>query len=86
MLVTAGGTREPIDPVRYLANHSSGKQGVAFAIAAAERGAEATVIAAHLDAGPAAELAATGIDTIEVVTAAELAAAVAHRAGAASSS
>ncbi|MET0829124.1 MAG: bifunctional phosphopantothenoylcysteine decarboxylase/phosphopantothenate--cysteine ligase CoaBC [Microbacterium sp.] len=84
VLVTAGGTREPIDPVRYLANHSSGKQGVAFALAAAARGAAVTVISAHLDAAPAAELAASGIDTIEVVTAADLADAVAREAGTAS--
>lgn len=84
VLVTAGGTREPIDPVRYLGNHSSGKQGVAFALAAAQRGAEVTVIAAHLDAGPAAALAAAGLDAIDVVTAADLAAAVEQRAGTAS--
>ncbi|KAA9111747.1 bifunctional phosphopantothenoylcysteine decarboxylase/phosphopantothenate--cysteine ligase CoaBC [Microbacterium rhizomatis] len=87
VLITAGGTREPIDPVRYLANHSSGKQGVAFALAAAARGAEVTVIAAHLDAEPAAALAAAAGDSVRVVsvsTAAELAAAVDERAGAAS--
>jgi len=83
-LVTAGGTREPIDPVRYLGNRSSGKQGVAFALAAAARGADVTVIAAHLDEGPAAALAAAGLRTIDVATAAELAVAVADEAGAAS--
>ena len=77
VLITAGGTREPIDPVRYLANHSSGKQGVAFALAAAARGADVTVIAAHLDADPAADLSRSGLDTINVQTAAELAEAVA---------
>ena len=84
VLVTAGGTREPIDPVRYLGNHSSGKQGVAFALAAAVRGAEVTVIAAHLDARPAADLDAAGLRTIPVVTAADLARAVASEAAAAS--
>jgi len=84
VLVTAGGTREPLDPVRYLANRSSGKQGVAFALAAAARGAEVTVVAAHLDPEPAAALAASGIDTVDVVTAADLAAAVAERADEAS--
>jgi len=83
VLVTAGGTREPIDPVRYLGNHSSGKQGVAFALAAAARGAEVTVIAAHLDARPAADLDAAGLRTIPVVTAADLARAVASEAAAA---
>ncbi|WP_375385078.1 bifunctional phosphopantothenoylcysteine decarboxylase/phosphopantothenate--cysteine ligase CoaBC [uncultured Microbacterium sp.] len=87
VLITAGGTREPIDPVRYVANHSSGKQGVAFALAAAARGADVTVIAAHLDEGPAAALAGAGLDTVEIVrvsTAAELAAAVEERAETAS--
>jgi phosphopantothenoylcysteine decarboxylase/phosphopantothenate--cysteine ligase len=49
ILVTAGGTREPLDPVRFIGNRSSGKQGVALALAAAQRGAEVTLIAAHLD-------------------------------------
>lgn len=80
VLVTAGGTQEPIDPVRYLANRSSGKQGIAFALAAAARGAEVTVIAASLDAEPAAALAAAGLRTLRVRTAAELAASVAEEA------
>lgn len=50
VLVTAGGTREPIDPVRYLGNRSSGRQGVALALAAADRGAEVRLIAAHVEA------------------------------------
>nr|WP_227996079.1 bifunctional phosphopantothenoylcysteine decarboxylase/phosphopantothenate--cysteine ligase CoaBC [Glycomyces albidus] len=50
VLVTAGGTREPIDPVRFIGNHSSGRQGIAIAAAAAARGAEVTLIAAHIDA------------------------------------
>ena len=47
MLVTAGGTREPIDPVRFIGNRSSGKQGYALARVAAQRGADVTLIAAH---------------------------------------
>jgi phosphopantothenoylcysteine decarboxylase/phosphopantothenate--cysteine ligase len=47
ILVTAGGTREAIDPVRFIGNHSSGKQGYAIARAAMERGAEVTLIAAN---------------------------------------
>ena len=49
VLVTAGGTREPLDPVRFIGNRSSGKQGVALAVAAAARGAEVTLIGANLD-------------------------------------
>jgi phosphopantothenoylcysteine decarboxylase / phosphopantothenate---cysteine ligase len=47
MLVTAGGTREAIDPVRFIGNRSSGKQGYALARVAAQRGADVTLIAAH---------------------------------------
>ena len=50
ILVTAGGTREPIDPVRFIGNRSSGKQGVAIARAAAARGAVVTLIGANLEA------------------------------------
>lgn len=49
ILVTAGGTREPLDPVRFIGNRSSGRQGVAVAVAAADRGAEVTLIAANLE-------------------------------------
>ena len=49
VLVSAGGTREPIDPVRYLGNRSSGRQGVALAEAARSRGAEVVLVAAHLE-------------------------------------
>jgi len=49
LLVTAGGTREALDPVRYLGNRSSGKQGVALACAAAARGAEVTLVGANLE-------------------------------------
>lgn len=49
VVVTAGGTREPIDPVRFIGNRSSGKQGVALAASAAARGASVTLIAANLE-------------------------------------
>jgi phosphopantothenoylcysteine decarboxylase / phosphopantothenate---cysteine ligase len=51
IVVSTGGTREPIDPVRYLGNRSSGRQGVAVALAAAERGAWVHLVAAHVDEG-----------------------------------
>lgn len=64
IVVSAGGTREPIDPVRYLGNRSSGRQGVAIARAAADRGARVTLVAAHLDADvrpdPRVEVIAAG--------------------------
>lgn len=49
ILISAGGTREPLDPVRFLGNRSSGRQGVALAEAARARGAEVTLVAAHLE-------------------------------------
>jgi phosphopantothenoylcysteine decarboxylase/phosphopantothenate--cysteine ligase len=70
VLVTAGGTREPLDPVRYLGNRSSGKQGVAIAAAARDRGAHVTLIAAHVEVG-----LPEGVDVVRVETAAELLAA-----------
>jgi len=70
VLVDAGGTREPIDPVRFLGNRSSGKMGHAVAVAAARRGAAVTLVTA---APPPAE---PGIEVIEVDTAEEMAAAV----------
>lgn len=51
ILITAGGTREPLDPVRFIGNRSSGKQGVALARAAAARGADVTLIVANSDDG-----------------------------------
>jgi phosphopantothenoylcysteine decarboxylase/phosphopantothenate--cysteine ligase len=69
--VTAGGTREPIDPVRYLGNRSSGHQGFAIAEAARERGADVTVIAANVNL-PVSE----GVGRIDVSTGAELAHAI----------
>nr|WP_239133949.1 bifunctional phosphopantothenoylcysteine decarboxylase/phosphopantothenate--cysteine ligase CoaBC [Rugosimonospora africana] len=67
VVVTAGGTREPLDPVRYLGNRSSGKQGYAFARTAAARGARVTLIAANVTLGDPA-----GVDVIRVGTAEEL--------------
>ena len=52
VLVTAGATRESIDPVRFITNHSSGKMGVALAKAAMLRGAQVTLVAAHMEAKP----------------------------------
>ncbi len=71
MLVTAGPTHEPIDPVRYLANRSSGKQGFAIAAALAALGARVTLIA-----GPVTLATPPGVDRIDVETAIEMAAAV----------
>jgi phosphopantothenoylcysteine decarboxylase/phosphopantothenate--cysteine ligase len=52
IVVTAGGTREPIDPVRFIGNRSTGKMGVAVAAAAVDRGARVTLIAANLEIAP----------------------------------
>jgi phosphopantothenoylcysteine decarboxylase/phosphopantothenate--cysteine ligase len=71
VLVTAGGTREPIDPVRYVGNRSSGRMGVALAARAAARGAEVTLVAANV-----ALPEPPGVRSVRVETAAELAAAV----------
>jgi len=67
VVVSAGGTREPIDPVRYLGNRSSGRQGVALAAAARDRGARVTLVAAHLSV-PAPH----GVDVVPVETADQL--------------
>ena len=74
LLITAGGTREPIDPVRYIGNRSSGKQGYALAFAAAKRGAVVTLISANVQL-PDIE----GIETIHVETALQMFAAVSER-------
>lgn len=71
ILVTAGPTHEPIDPVRYLANRSSGKQGFAIAAALAALGAQVTLVA-----GPVTLPTPGGVDRIDVETAREMAAAV----------
>jgi phosphopantothenoylcysteine decarboxylase/phosphopantothenate--cysteine ligase len=70
VLVTAGGTREPIDAVRYVGNRSSGRMGYALAAEAARRGAEVTVVAANV-----ALPVPAGVSLVAVETAAELAAA-----------
>ncbi|MCM2579485.1 bifunctional phosphopantothenoylcysteine decarboxylase/phosphopantothenate--cysteine ligase CoaBC [Streptomyces meridianus] len=68
VVISAGGTREPLDPVRYLGNRSSGKQGYALARTAVARGARVTLVAAHTDAlaDPA------GADVVHVGTAVQL--------------
>ena len=71
ILVTAGPTHEPIDPVRYLANRSSGKQGFAIAAALARRGARVTLIA-----GPVVLDTPAGVTRIDVETALQMQAAV----------
>ena len=71
--VSAGGTREPIDPVRYLGNRSSGRQGVALAVEAAMRGAEVDLVAANLAGDVLAAAAHPRIRIRPVATAEELA-------------
>src|SRR5260221_414824 len=61
VIVTAGATREPLDPVRFLSNRSSGKMGFALAEAARDRGAQVTVIAAHTSASEPA-----GVEIVRV--------------------
>ncbi len=70
--VSAGGTREPIDPVRFLGNRSSGRQGTALAAEAAARGAEVTLVAAHIDAAILASARHPSVAIVRVGTAAEL--------------
>ena len=76
LIVTAGGTREPIDPVRYIGNRSTGKMGTAIAAAALERGARVTLLAAHLEVDPP-----PGAEVIEVASTAELRAALLRATG-----
>ncbi|MGN7191327.1 phosphopantothenate--cysteine ligase family flavoprotein [Curtobacterium sp. MCBA15_004] len=78
VVVSAGGTREPVDPVRFVGNRSSGRQGLAIAVDAARRGATVTVVAANVDASLTAGLDAT---VVPVGSAVELAEAV-HAAAA----
>ena len=70
MLITAGPTREPIDPVRFLSNHSSGRQGYAIAGALAELGAQVTLVS-----GPVSIGAPRGVDLVKVETARDMLAA-----------
>jgi len=67
VLVTAGGTREPLDPVRFLGNRSSGRMGVALAAEARRRGAEVTLLAANLAVATPA-----GVQVVETPTAADV--------------
>lgn len=73
--ISAGGTREPLDPVRFLGNRSSGKQGVALAAAARDAGAKVRLLAAHMDVPPPA-----GVNVVKVETALELRKAALHAA------
>jgi phosphopantothenoylcysteine decarboxylase/phosphopantothenate--cysteine ligase len=78
VLVTAGGTREPIDPVRFIGNRSSGRMGLALATAAAARGAEVTLIAANVSLplpGGARTIAVETTEELQKAVAAEFAAA-----------
>jgi phosphopantothenoylcysteine decarboxylase/phosphopantothenate--cysteine ligase len=76
VLVTAGGTREAIDPVRFISNHSSGRMGVALADAAARRGANVTLVAARIEVAPP-----SGVATVQVSSVAEMHRAVSERIG-----
>ncbi len=76
VLVTAGGTQEPVDPVRYITNASSGKMGVALAEAAADLGAQVCLVHA-----PLAAPVPWGIESVPVLTALEMSEAVLARAG-----
>jgi phosphopantothenoylcysteine decarboxylase/phosphopantothenate--cysteine ligase len=73
VLVTAGGTREPIDPVRFIGNRSSGRMGIALAAAAARRGADVTLLAANVSLS-----APAGVTRVDVETAEQLANATAE--------
>lgn len=75
VLISTGGTREPLDPVRFLGNRSSGKQGLALAEAAAARGARVTLVAANLELPVPA-----GIEVVPVRTALEMQAEMTARA------
>lgn len=79
VLVTAGGTREPIDPVRFIGNRSSGKQGYAVARVAAQRGADVTLIAGHT----AGLIDPAGVEVVHISSAEQLGDAVAKHAPAA---
>jgi phosphopantothenoylcysteine decarboxylase/phosphopantothenate--cysteine ligase len=76
VVVSAGGTREPLDPVRYLGNRSSGRQGLALARAAAARGAEVTLVAANVALPDPAGVKVVRVETTEELRDAVTAAAV----------
>jgi phosphopantothenoylcysteine decarboxylase/phosphopantothenate--cysteine ligase len=73
IVVTAGATREPIDPVRFISNHSSGRMGVAIAESARRRGAEVTLVAGHLEVP-----APVGVRRVDASTVDEMRNAVAY--------
>lgn len=75
VLVTAGPTREKIDPVRYISNHSTGKMGYAIARAAMMRGAEVTLVTGKTEIKPP-----VGVNTVDIVSAGDMAQAVKSRA------
>jgi phosphopantothenoylcysteine decarboxylase/phosphopantothenate--cysteine ligase len=75
VVVTAGGTREPLDPVRFLGNRSSGKQGYAFALTAVARGASVRLIAANVDLPDPAGAEVVRVETTEELHRATVAAA-----------
>lgn len=76
VLVTCGATREAIDPVRFITNHSSGKMGIALAYAAMLRGAQVTLVCAHTDVAPP-----PFVHVVNVVSAAEMFDVVSSHAG-----
>lgn len=76
VVVSAGGTREHLDPVRFLGNRSSGRQGYALASTALARGAEVTLVAANVDLGDPAGAKVVRVGTAEELRAAVLAAAI----------
>jgi phosphopantothenoylcysteine decarboxylase/phosphopantothenate--cysteine ligase len=72
VVVSAGGTREPLDPVRFIGNRSSGLQGVALARAAADRGAHVRLVAAHVDGGVLPGVEDPRVSVTRAATAAQL--------------
>ena len=69
ILITAGGTREPIDPIRFIGNRSSGKQGFALAVAAASRGAQVHLVTANTDLPNVEGITTTLVETAEEMSA-----------------
>ena len=69
ILITAGGTREPIDPIRFIGNRSSGKQGFALAVAAASRGAQVHLVTANTDLPTMEGITTTLVETAEEMSA-----------------
>jgi len=69
LLITAGGTREPIDPIRFIGNRSSGRQGFALAVAAASRGAQVHLIAANTDLPVIEGVTITSVETADQMAA-----------------